>query len=157
MELAYGEQYQRSRMAGDILLGSRRAKASSGLVRALTITRRTAFGFPRICCAICRGVTIAPSSAPPEFKMPPMRSFLPEISMVSPTASLASAASLPEASWLRRPVVIILRPFALHLPPAVDAACAGREGFLAIVQGLIEIGSDQLGLEGLAILAERFD
>src|SRR6185437_13579050 len=35
MEFAYGEQYQRSRSAGVILLGSRRPNASSGLVRAL--------------------------------------------------------------------------------------------------------------------------
>ena len=36
MDCAYGEQYQRSYIAGDMLFGSRRAKSSSGLVTALT-------------------------------------------------------------------------------------------------------------------------
>src|SRR5207244_10341231 len=36
MEFAYGEHDQRSNTAGDIDAGSRRAKSSSGLVRALT-------------------------------------------------------------------------------------------------------------------------
>src|SRR2546428_7236581 len=66
----YGEQYQRSNSAGFMDLGSRWEKASSGLVNALTKSRRYCPGFPESVWAIARGAIIASSSCPPVERIP---------------------------------------------------------------------------------------
>ena len=68
--LIYGVQYQVSNSAGVMVLGSLRAKASSGLVSALTYRRRYCPGLFASCCAMASEATMASSSGPPVVKIP---------------------------------------------------------------------------------------
>src|SRR5208337_1286414 len=75
--LMYGVQYHVSNSAGVMVLGSLRAKASSGLVSALTYSRRYCPGLLASCCAMASDATMASSSGPPVVKIPTTVSAIP--------------------------------------------------------------------------------
>src|SRR5437773_1527104 len=66
----YGVQNHRSYSTGVNVLGSRFAKASSGLVSALTYSLRYCPGWLASCCATRRGTITASSSSPPLSRIP---------------------------------------------------------------------------------------
>src|SRR6266566_6346759 len=135
----YGEQYQRSKSAGFMDLGSRWEKTSSGFVNALTSSRRYCPAFPEMRCAISMGATMASSSCPPLEMIPvttscelaaPARtsSACPDL-MPARRAKFAPTTASAESSenqrpWTCHPEFVAATPVLKTPPPlGIDISC----------------------------------